>query len=297
MTGAPAEAVPAGGPRATDARVVADLVGTRVAIELAQPGWAARVRALLAPFLVTDPAGAAVGPEPEPDERFTVGAVVGAGEAVLRRGSIEIARGSWPTVEARLLAELNRSAIERYDGFAVHAGVVALGDRVACFPGESGLGKSTMTAACIGAGFAYVSDEALCVEPASGAVVPYPRPLALAPASAALLGIDRNQRPPTGADGELLLTAADLGGAHVEPARRLRLTDVVELRRGASEAHLEPLHRSGALAALLSMSFNHFKDPDASVDVVAALAADVRMWRLHHEDPVEAAALLARAFG
>ena len=90
------------------------------------------------------------------------------------------------------------------------------------------------------------------------------------------------------------MTAASLGARAVAPDRRLRLAHVVELHRGARELHLEPVHRSQAVRHLLAMAFNHFKEPDASVALIAGLARDVQVWRLHLDDPVEAAALLAR---
>jgi hypothetical protein len=70
----------------------------------------------------------------------------------------------------------------------VHAGVVAAGGAAIAFPGPSGAGKTTLTVACLLAGLEYGSDEALCLDWETGAVLPYPRPLALTPAAAELAG-------------------------------------------------------------------------------------------------------------
>jgi hypothetical protein len=299
---------------APELRTTVALLTSTVAIDAGRRAWAARLRELLAPFVV--PSGEAVAAEPA--ATFSVHDVGGrdggsVDDAVLLRGGIELVRGSWRAIEARLLVELNATAIGAYDGFAVHAGVVARGDDAICFPGPSGSGKSTLTAACLAAGFDYVSDEALCIDPATATVVPYPRPIALSPASVALVGLapSRTGAPaagerdgdgasdaaPDGDDREVLVGPDCFGSLGVQPSRRLRLAHVVELRRGATEALLEPLHRSLAVPVLLSMSFNHFKAPGASLDVVGALARHARVWRLHHDDPIEAAMLLAQTLG
>lgn len=297
------------------------LLDATVTVVAARPAWADEVERLLAPFRIVAEAGetgdARVGGARGaggPDLAATPFAVedapaIGPDGAVLRVDGRAVARGSWAAVLAGLLVELNARALASYRGFAVHAGVVASGTRVICFPGASGHGKSTMTAACLGAGFDYVSDEALCLEHGTGQVRPYPRPLALSLTGAALLHLPATStahrrggasaRTPITAgaadDRELLLTADQLGGRAVpaDDASPLRLAHVVELRRGASEPHLEPRHRSLVVPTLLSMGFNHFKDPDAAVELVASLAGGVQLWRLHHDDPVEAAALVA----
>lgn len=94
--------------------------------------------------------------------------------ALYRDCSVRAHDTSWARLGDALFAELNLHAIEGFAEFAVHAGVVAEGDRVIAFPAESEAGKSTMTAACLGTGFQYVSDEALCVDFASGEYSPIP---------------------------------------------------------------------------------------------------------------------------
>jgi hypothetical protein len=87
--------------------------------------------------------------------------------------SVQFRDVAWASLTDELLAGLNLHAIDGFGELAMHAGVVAAGDRVIAFPAESGQGKSTITAACLAAGFDYVSDEALCIEFASGRVIPY----------------------------------------------------------------------------------------------------------------------------
>lgn len=62
----------------------------------------------------------------------------------------------------------------------VHAGVVAVDGRALLLPGRSHAGKSTLTAALVRGGAAYLSDEYAVLRP-DGRVQAYPRDLALRP--------------------------------------------------------------------------------------------------------------------
>src|SRR5512136_1043844 len=114
-------------------------------------------------------------------------------------------------VESARRYEVARDATREWNltcGAAVHAGVVASAGAVVAFPGESGAGKSTITAACLVAGFDYVSDEALCIDVADGRVVAYPKPIALASSGWAMIGA--TDRAATGIDdGEEVYVSAD----------------------------------------------------------------------------------------
>jgi hypothetical protein len=55
------------------------------------------------------------------------------------------------------------------------AGAVARGGRGFIFPARSGSGKSTLTAALVAAGFHYLSDEVVAIEPESLLAIPFPR--------------------------------------------------------------------------------------------------------------------------
>ncbi len=209
--------------------------------------------------------------------------------SVYRDCSIALRSESWAKLAEGVLAELNLQAIDGYREFAAHAGAVAMGDRVVAFPAASGDGKSTLTAACVGAGFAYVSDEALCVELASGRVVPYPKPIMLSERSRLLLGLP----PPAGhleGGDEAAITPEELGSAPAEG--KLRLTDVIRLVRAPGRPRLRPLPSAEAMATLLRMSFNHYKRPRESFELASRLARDSRSWALEYDDPRAAAELL-----
>ena len=93
-------------------------------------------------------------------------------------------------VVAFALAGLNRLAADHTpDRLLLHAGVVERDGRVALLTGPSGRGKSTLTAASVASGAAYVSDELAIVDPATGAVTPYPKALELDDDAMARLGL------------------------------------------------------------------------------------------------------------
>ncbi|MGH9158284.1 MAG: hypothetical protein ACRD1K_21165 [Acidimicrobiales bacterium] len=190
-----------------------------------------------------------------------------------------------------LLAEMNAAAIESYDGFAVHAGAVAAAGQVTAFPGESGRGKTTLVTAALRAGLDYVSDEALCVDPLSRNVIAYPRPLDLSPESLRLTGLaDRGVGTPV-ATGALVAPASIEARVAGPP---LVLAGVVRPVRRAGPPVLTMVNRSQAMAWLLEFSFNHYKRPEESFRLAAALARQATAWTLEYDDPLAAGALLRR---
>ena len=188
-----------------------------------------------------------------------------------------------------LLTRLNQAALDAFEGLAVHAAVLARGGSAIAFPAESGTGKTTLAAAGLRAGFDYVSDEALCVAPRSGRLVPYPRALALSAWSRRAVGLEGIAAIDL-AGGEVALPPARLG-AQVAVAP-LALDHVAHLVRRAGPSTLRPVHRTDALAWLLRRSFNHYKRPLESFHVAAGMARGARAWRLECGDPGEAAQLL-----
>lgn len=67
------------------------------------------------------------------------------------------------------------AAVNAQDYFmCIHSGVVSDGDTCVMFPGESGRGKSSMTAAFVKAGFEYCSDEVALLTEGSFEVTPAP---------------------------------------------------------------------------------------------------------------------------
>lgn len=252
-----------------------DLLGTRCRITCTDEAAAKRLRSLLHSFAVPSPGFAA-------DLHATIEPAAYTAELVLAfRG--ELHRGSRSPVLARLISQLTVAAIDGFPGFAVHAGVVARDGCAVVLAAASGVGKSTLTGACLKRGFDYVSDEALCVPPGGYQALPFAKPLALGAASARLLRLGRERL-----DIKDLLPPAFLGGRVVEGP--VPIGHVVSLvRTGAGRSEPERLNRSATVATLLGMSFNAHRDKVQALATATSIARRAQSWHLDVGDPIAAA--------
>lgn len=111
-----------------------------------------------------------------------------ASPATLKVSARVLAPGTEPQVEVdgvlvpggwhRVESELALFAAERLAGLvAVHAAVIAASGRALLVPGPSMSGKSTMCVAAVEAGAVVLTDEYALVEPTSGLVVGWRRPV------------------------------------------------------------------------------------------------------------------------
>jgi len=82
-------------------------------------------------------------------------------------------------VIGQLLWHVNGQALRRSGDFLIiHAGAVCSPQvEGVLMPATTGSGKTTLTTGLVRAGFSYLSDEAGCIDPVSGMLYPYPRPL------------------------------------------------------------------------------------------------------------------------
>ena len=255
--------------------------GVRVEVVAAQPAGAALVSLL---------SGLALGPGP-------VAAVLSLASGPqgwsLREGARQPLAESpdWQAPAEAMLVRLNVLLLAAAPLLAVHAGVVRLpGGDVLAMPAESGTGKSTMTAALVRAGAAYVSDEALVL--GEGLVVSaYPRPLLLSPERARSLAL-----------GEPVLRAAEVAyppaalGESVPAGEPLRLRHVVRLVRRPGPVSLERLPALESAQLLLANAFNHFRDPRAAFDIAAEVATGCQVWELGYSEARDATAVLLARF-
>lgn len=253
------------------------LLGTGCRITSADEPTSARLRSLLHVF---EQPGAGLG---LPHALIRQGEREGDIALTFRGEQLE---GPRAFVVGRLVALMTATAIESYSGFAVHAGVVATGGQATVLAAASGVGKSTLTAACLQAGFGYLSDEALCVAPGRAEAEPFPKPIALGEGAAALLGLRRRRL-----DTKDLWTAEQLGARSL--ADPVPIRHVVALRRsGHGRSAAEPLPTSTAVAILLGMSFNAHRDRVTALATAAAIARQARAWAIDVGDPRHAARVL-----
>ena len=182
---------------------------------------------------------------------------------------------------------------------AMHAAVVSTPAGALAFPAASGAGKSTLAAACLRAGFGYVSDEALVLTP-QATVVPYQRPLALSPWSLAAIGLpavdELSGNPSENGPAEVLVDPLSLGRvpreATAQPVRA-----VLRLRRGSGGPSLSELPRSDGLVELLTNCFNHYRDPGPAVELAHSVVLGAQVLELTMGDPISSAQLVASSFG
>lgn len=264
------------------------VLGSHFRVRADVPSVGAEVLRLLAPF--------AGGPRPVPGRRdlalVSATALDRAEHCLVVDGQVLHSSSAWPTLVSHLVAEVNRQAIEATPSFAVHAGVVARGRAAVAFPGQSGAGKTTLTAACLLAGFDYASDEALCVGYETGLVSAYPKPLALSAAACVMLGLGDEQFLPTEdpAPEEVLLPPSALGAAIA--ADPLELAHIVITERRPGPPELAPLPAAEGMAALLGLSFNHYRRPTAAFTLASEAARKASTWILRLDDPMAAGRLL-----
>ncbi len=157
-----------------------DVLGTAVAV-----GVPASLRDELRAALVD------LDPATDPDRELAL--VAGAHGLELRDDGRIVLRGVDPAVAvATVVWRLNAIATESSAHLLLHAACVSrpAGGGVLLVAGP-GAGKSTLAAACVGAGCAYLSDELAAIDLRTGLVVPYAKPLDLGvrrPVPASTLG-------------------------------------------------------------------------------------------------------------
>ncbi len=114
---------------------------------------------------------------------------------------------------ADVLSQITLAATSRTVGHLLwHAGGVERDGRVVAVTGQSGQGKSTLTAALVRHGFAYLTDELLAVDPANLSVLAYPKALDLDRPSCDQLGLTVADGPHT-RKGRQPVPVARLGAA------------------------------------------------------------------------------------
>lgn len=190
---------------------------------------------------------------------------------------------SWPDLAALpsiVLSEINKVAIERPEGrLLLHAGAVERDGRVIVIAGDSGQGKSTLTAALLQRGYSYVTDELVAIDPSNLDVLRFPKPLSLDRTSLDLLDID--EPAASGPSGKGDIDPARFG--QISQGGRLSL---IVLLNPAPEAALQAAITSPvtSLLELLSCTFlSSFEHPTA-LDELAALAGRVRVLTVERGD-------------
>ncbi len=136
----------------------------------------------------------------------------------------------------------------------LHASAVAVGDRVIAFLGDCGLGKSSLAAAFVGAGFPLVTDDLLVLEKSRGAYLVQtglPR-IKLYPAIARrLLGVRRQGPRLNPGTAKMIVPLSE-----ERAARRPLPLDTLYVLARARGVEIAPLSRAGAMLEIVRATFN-----------------------------------------
>ncbi len=185
-----------------------------------------------------------------------------------------------------LLWHLNGATVDRADPLVVlHAGGVALNGAGVIICGPSGSGKTTLTAALVRAGFRYLTDEALAIDPATRRLLPYPKALAIKRGSWGLLA---DLRPPRSdlARGVWHVVPTDIRSDAIAGATRPSLV-LLPTRGGPEEPtdgdEIQEVSRAEALVELFRQSFGS-DQPARTLHTLADVLAECACFRVSTRD-------------
>jgi HprK-related kinase A len=225
-------------------------------------------------------------------------------------GALDVARDGAPVRAGLTCADaidwlvwdVNRAvaqASERHLLF--HAGGLDGAGRGVLVPGPSGSGKSTLTAGLACAGLAYLSDELVAFELATGRLLPYPKPITLKAGSFAALPelaplangpfgsgspAAREWQVPVG-EGTALRVGAPCEAAFV----------VVPRYEPGGTTTLSPLSETEAFFTLALNAVNLTRHQTEGTEALGQLAAHCDCFRLSFSDLEEACRLVVDVLG
>ena len=161
-----------------------------------------------------------------------------------------------------LVSRLNQLAIaESGRWLLLHAAAAESNGRGVVLPAPSGSGKSTLVDHLVGAGFGYLADEIVAVDPATLSIVPYPKPLLLE------VGSERVVRTHPG------------GVQEVQPSVIVR----PQFSPGRGGA-LRPVKRSQAVLLLADNAFNFHDHGVRGLRTLAQLVRQCETYELDVDD-------------
>jgi hypothetical protein len=205
-----------------------------------------------------------------------------ASVSVDRNGGAGIERVPESVALARVVWEVNRGVVEEAgDRLLLHAAAAERDGRIVVLAGPQGSGKSTLVTALVCAGFRYVTDETVAIEP-GGTIEPYPKPISLRDDSLAALR-DLCPRLPRAAapSAEELVPAQNIRRDAIAPrggvANVLALLSTFEPGRSTA---VRPIPRAEAAVALGEQSFNLRAFGPGGLGVVAEMVRRCDCYRL-----------------
>ena len=185
--------------------------------------------------------------------------------------------------------------------FILHAAVVERSGGALLLPAPPGSGKSTLCAGLLSRGWRLLSDELALIDPATGDVVPLPRPVSLKNASIEVIA----RFAPGAVLGPTVRDTLKGSVAHMtppvdsvrrasEPARPRWV--VLPRYEAGAVLRLEPLPRGRAFMQLVDSAFNYHLYGREGFEVLARMVETCACYQLAYgdlEDAVRACADLA----
>ncbi|MDQ3932107.1 MAG: hypothetical protein M3252_04615 [Actinomycetota bacterium] len=179
-------------------------------------------------------------------------------------------------------------------GVVVHAAGAERDGIGVLLPAASGHGKSTLVAGLVRAGFRYLSDEAVSVDPTTSLLQPFPKPIALRPGSweaLAELRPDLDEPLAPYACDEWLVDPCSIRPGAIAPPSHARLVVFPRFLAGAS-TQLEPMGRAEAVCELAGQTFDFRASAPRNLAVLADLVRSCSCYRLEIGDLTAACDLL-----
>jgi hypothetical protein len=203
------------------------------------------------------------------------------------------------SVFAHLLWHINRQVIEASSStyLLLHAAVAELAGRAVLLPASAGSGKTTLVAGLVQAGLRYMSDEVAAIDPRTGLVHPFPKPLSVEPGSWGALAA---LRPNVAEElevfnvGQWQVRADDIRPRAVAGPCHPATVITPRYVAGATAA-LIPQSRADAVAMMVANSFNFREYGSAGLRVLAEVARASACCSLTFGDLNEACRLVLEA--
>ena len=180
----------------------------------------------------------------------------------------------------------------------IHAAVVEKDGHAMIFPAPPGSGKSTLCAGLVARGWRLLSDELTLIEPATGVVVPLPRPINLKNAS---IDVIRRFAPesviskPTADTTKGTVAHMKAPRASVLRATETALPGWIVFPRfiAGSPARLQSWSKANAFMRLADNAFNYSLLGAAGFDALASVVDRSLCYEFSYGDLEEATALFA----
>jgi hypothetical protein len=187
---------------------------------------------------------------------------------------------------AHAVWEINRRAIEvsGKDALLLHAAAAQRGEDAVLLSGPSGSGKSTMIAALVSAGFGYLTDDAVAIDPHDGTVYGYPKPIGLSrdvldlfPGSLSMPTAIRRYL-----GDEWFVSVSQLGGSCGKGGIPRLAVFPTYAPDATNEA--QPVSRAEALVMLAENAFNFNQCGVAAMDLLARVVSECACYRMRYSD-------------